>query len=88
MKEKLMLLIVYDATENEYTISNHNLEPYQATQFIEEWQPHLKSGCSFMPLDQQRRHKTPDAQNCRACRDQVRHSSGLQPPPKFRRRTQ
>ncbi len=86
MKEKLKLLIVYDASTNEYTISDHNLEPQQAAQFVKEWQPHLRSGCSFMSLDQQRRHNTLDAQNCRACRDQVRRSSDLQSPPTFKRR--
>lgn len=83
-----MLVIVYDATKNEYTISSHNLEPAQAAHIIEERQLQLEPECSFMPLDQRGRHNTPDVQNCRACRDQVRRSSGLQPPPKFRRRKQ
>lgn len=84
-KPRLKLLIVYDAGRNEYSISNHNLEPQMATEFIEEWQPQLKEGSKFMTLDQKRRHKSSDAQNCRACREQVRHSSGLEPQPTFKR---
>lgn len=87
-QQELKLLIVYDPAANEYTISDHNLEPQKAEQFISEGQPHLKPGCSFIALDQKRKHTTSDTQNCRACRDQVRDSSGLQSKPKFKRREQ
>jgi hypothetical protein len=83
---RLKVLIVYDAGRNEYTVSDHNLEPERAAQLVAEWQPHLRPGCRFIALKQDRKHRTPDARNCRACRDQVRLSSGLEPPPKLRRR--
>jgi len=83
---KHVLLIVHDAKPNQYTILEHNLEPEKASELVEEWKAHLKEGCTFITLDHNRQHKTPDAQDCRACRDQVRQSSGLQPPPKFKRR--
>lgn len=86
MSEKLQMLIVHDAPNNTYTISDHNLQFQRAAQYIEEWQRHLREGCQFIALDQKRQHKTPDPQNCRACRDQVRRSPGLQPQPKFQRR--
>ncbi len=82
----LKALIVYNAERNEYTISDHNLGPERAAQLVAEWQPHLRPGCRFITVNQNRTHTTPDARNCRACRDQVRRSSGLQPPPKFKRR--
>lgn len=86
MSERLQMLIVYDASTNSYTISDHNVAPTKTEQLMEEWQKHLREGCKFIALDQKRQHKTPDAQNCRACRDQVSHSSGLQPKPRFQRR--
>jgi len=85
-QNNLRLLILYNAEQNEYSVSAHNRDPQEAAQMIEEWQQHLREGWRFIALDQKRAHKTPDAQQCRACRDQVRQSSGLQPPPKFKRR--
>jgi hypothetical protein len=83
---KLKALIVYDADKNEYSASAHNCDPQQVAQLVEKGQPDLCAGCRFIVLDQKRAHKTPDAQQCRACRDQVRKLSGLQPPPRFKRR--
>lgn len=84
--DNLQLLIVYDSQKNEYTISDHNLEEQQATDLIGQWQPHLRSGCSFIALAQKRKHKSSDAQTCRACRDQIKESSGLQPVPRFKKK--
>ncbi len=86
MDQSLKLLVVYDSQNNQYTISDHNLEEQHATQLVEQWQPHLRSGCSFIALDQKRRHRTADAQTCRACRDQVKESSGRQPVPRFKKK--
>ena len=84
-KASLKALIVYDAEKNEYTISAHNRNPEEAAQLVEEWGKHLREGCRFLTLDQTRPHSA-EPQGCRACRELVRHTSGLAPQPKFRRR--
>ncbi len=83
----LRLVVLYDANANEYSISAHNRTPEDAEQFIREWNPHLKPGYSLIPLEQRKAHKATDPQQCETCRDIVRRSSGLQPLPKFVRRT-
>jgi competence CoiA-like predicted nuclease len=83
--QSLKLLILYNAPENLYSISAHNQTPAEAQTVIEEWQPHLQPGFSFIALDQRKPHAA-DAAACRACRDAVRRRSGLQPQPKFKRR--
>jgi hypothetical protein len=45
----------------------------------------LQPGFSLIALDQRKAH-TVDAATCRACRDAVKHRSGLEPQPKFKRR--
>ncbi len=85
-KTDLKLVIVYHAAENEYSVSAHNQTGEEARKLLAEWQPHLKPGFSFVVIDQRKPHSAADAANCRACRDTVRGSSGLQPPPRFKRR--
>lgn len=83
---KLQLVIIYSASENTYSLSEHNQLPDKATALVEDFNPHMKPGYKLMTLDQHKAHKTEDAQNCRACRETVQRSSGLQPLPKFVRR--
>ena len=85
--ETLKLVILYYAAENWYSPSAHNQTPQEAQSFIDKWNSHLKPGFSFLSLDQRKHHRATDPKDCRACRDTVRHSSGLQPQPKFKRRT-
>ncbi len=84
--EPLKLVILYNATENWYSLSAHNQTPEEAQAFIEKWNPHLKPGFSFLSLDQRKRHRAADPKDCRTCREVVQHSSGLEPKPKFKRR--
>jgi len=83
--ESLKLLILYNRAENCYSISAHNQPAKEAQALIDEWQPHLQPGFSLIALDQRKAH-TVDAATCRACRDAVKHRSGLEPQPKFKRR--
>jgi len=85
--EQLKLVILYHAAENWYSPSAHNQTPAEAQAFIDQWGPHLKPGFSFLLLDQRKRHRAADPNDCRTCRDIVRTSSGLEPKPKFKRRT-
>lgn len=82
---KLKLLIVYDAERNEYSIAAHNRQPGEAAQYVEEWTEHLRPECRFLTFDQTRPHSR-EPNDCRACRELVRHVSGLTPQPKFTRR--
>lgn len=82
----LQLVVLYDATANQYSVLTHNRTPEEATAFTQEWNPHFKPGASLITLDQRRAHKAADPQDCETCRDIVRRSSGLQPLPKFVRR--
>ena len=66
--EPLKFLILFNATENVYSVSAHNQTPAEAQSFIEEWQSHLKPGFSFIALDQRKPH-TATAATCRACRE-------------------
>jgi len=84
----LQLVALYDATENTYLISAHNKTPEETQKLIQEYNQHLKPGFSLIAIDQQKPHKTADAQKCRACRDTVARSSGLTPTPQFKRRKQ
>lgn len=82
----LKIVILYHATENEYSISAHNQTAEEAQKLLAEWQPHLKPGFSLVVMDQREPHKAADAAACRACRNTVRHRSGFAPMPAFRRR--
>lgn len=83
---RLQLVIVYNAAESTYSLSEHNQPPDKANALVEEFNPHMKPGYQLITLEQQKAHKAEDAQNCRACRETVRRSSGLQPIPRFIRR--
>jgi hypothetical protein len=85
-RTELQLLVLYNATENEYSISAHNQTLEEAQKLLEEWNPHLKPGFRLITLVQRKAHKGTEAAACRACRDIVRERSGLQPPPTFNRR--
>ena len=82
-KERLKLIVLYDANRNEYSISAHNLEVQPAQEMVARWGPHLIRGCSFILLDQANRHSVTDAGSCRTCRSIVRRSANLNPKPKF-----
>ena len=82
----LHLVVAYDRNRNEYSIAAHNRTAEEAEGHVAQWSPHLRSGCSFIVLAQNRRHRTEEAQDCRACRETVARSAGLEPQPKFKRR--
>src|SRR5690348_15150382 len=83
--EHLKLVVLYDANENECTISAHNLSDEEAAQVVAKWNPHFKPGYSLITLDQRKRHRTEDAALCRACRETVARSAHISPKPKFKR---
>lgn len=85
-KERLKLVVLYDANHNEYSISAHNQSADEAQRTAEEWQPQLVPGSSLITLDQSRQHRTTDADHCEACRDTVARSANLSPQPTFKRR--
>lgn len=85
-KERLKLIVLYDANQNEYSISAHNLEVEPAQEMVDRWGPHLIRGCSFILLDQANRHSVTDAGSCRTCRRIVRRSANLNRTPKFARK--
>jgi hypothetical protein len=79
---QLKIAICYYAEQNQYSVLFHNLTPEKAAE-VE------KGRCDVLPvliIEQRKRHTVEDAQNCRACRDDVKRSSGLVPIPKFKRR--
>ena len=83
--ERLKLVVLYDANENEYAMSAHNLSEEEAALVVSKWQQHFKPGCSLITLDQLKRHQTEDATRCRACRNTVARSANISPKPKFKR---
>lgn len=87
-KQPLKLVVAYDRNRNEYSITAHNRTHEEAEACIVERSPHLRSGCSFIVLAQLRRHRTEEAKDCRACRETVARSAGLEPQPKFTRRSE
>lgn len=79
---QLKIAICYYADKNQYSVLFHNLTAEKAAE-VE------KGRIDVLPVlivEQQKRHSTEDAQNCRACREDVKRSSGLNPTPKFKRR--
>ena len=79
---QLKIAICYYADKNQYSVLFHNLTAEKAAE-VE------KGRCDDLPVlivEQRKRHSTEDAQNCRACREDVKRSSGLNPTPKFKRR--
>jgi len=87
-KQLLKLIVAYDRNRNEYSIVAHNRTPEEAEGHGAQWTPHLRPGCSFIVLAQTRRHRTEQAQDCRACRETVASSAHLEPQPKFVRRSE
>lgn len=84
--EPLNLVVLYDRNQNEYSILAHNQSAVEAEALTEQQRPTLTNGSSLITLSQSKRHGTADAQACRACRETVARSSGLEPQPKFCRR--
>ena len=84
--EVLKLVVAYDRNRNEYSLVAHNQTPEEAQSFLDQWSRHLREGHLFLVLDQTKRHRTEEAQKCRACRDTVARSGHLEPQPKFVRR--
>jgi hypothetical protein len=87
-KQQLKLVVLYDRNRNEYFLDAHNQTPNQADSHVAELTPHLRPDCSYIVLVQTRRHRTEEAQDCRACRETVARSAHLEPQPKFKRRNE
>jgi hypothetical protein len=87
-KQQLKLVVTYDRSRNQYFIEAHNQTPDQADSYVAELTPHLRPDCSFIVLNQTRRHRTEEARDCRACRETVTRSAHLEPQPKFVRRSE
>lgn len=85
MKEKLQLklVILYDNRENQYAVCDHNLTPEMASEEMNKWKDR---NLPAFTINQRGRHQAADAQTCRACRNEVRRSSGLVPTPRFKGR--
>jgi hypothetical protein len=84
--EPLKLLLLYHRAANEYRLMSHNQIPDEARKFISEWDEQLALGTTPIALDETRRHATNDVQKCRLCTLTARHSSHLEPQPRFQRR--
>lgn len=85
-KQSLKLVVAYDRNRNEYSIATHNQTPKEAEGHVAQWGPRLRADCSFIVLDQTRRHRTEQADACRACRETVARSAHIDPQPKHVRR--
>lgn len=84
--EHLKLIVVYDANHNQYSVSAHNMQAEKAEQLVAQWNPHLLAGRSLITLEQPKRHKTTEGNDCRACRKIVARSANLSPQPKLERK--
>jgi hypothetical protein len=87
-KQQFKLVVTYDRNRNEYSIPAHNQTPEEVDGYVAAWSHHLRPGCSFIVLDQTKRHRTEEAKNCRACRETVTRSAHLEPQPKFVRNSE
>jgi hypothetical protein len=87
-KLHLKLVVAYDRNRNEFSIPAHNQTPEEAEGYVATWTHHLRPDCSFIVLDQTRRHRTEEAKDCRACRETVTRSAHLEPQPKFVKRSE
>jgi hypothetical protein len=85
MAEKFKLVILYDAKNNTYTVSDHNLTPEEANNMVQDLRSKLLPA---LMVNQEMRHKVEDVEACRACRQDVARASGLSPRPRFQRRNQ
>ena len=81
----LRIVILYDAANNQYKVSAHNLTPDEANRLTQECKPPLALGRSLLTIGQSQRHQAQNPDQCRACRETVARTSGLNPQPKFRR---
>jgi hypothetical protein len=84
MDSTLKLVILYDARNNVYTVCDHNLTPEEAKRQAAEWQAKLLRA---LTVDQRAKHLTANPQVCKTCRRDVRRASGLNPAPRFQRRS-
>ena len=84
----LKLVVAYDRNRNEYSIPAHNQTPEEADGYVAQWSHHLRPECSFILLDQMKRHRAEEAKDCRACRETVARLAHLEPQPKFVRNTE
>jgi hypothetical protein len=84
MSSTLKLVILYDARNNVYTVCDHNLTPEEAKRQVAEWQAKLLHA---LTVDQKAKHLTSDPLVCKTCRRDVRRASGLNPTPRFQRRS-
>ena len=82
-KAQLKQVVTYDRNRNEYSLAAHNRTSEEADAVVAKWSNHLRPECSFIVLDQTRRHRTEEAKDCRACRKTVARSAHLEPKPKF-----
>jgi hypothetical protein len=87
-QQPLKMVVSYDRNRNEYSIAAHNQTSEEAESHLAKWSTHLRPDCSFIVLSQARRHRTEEAQDCRACREAVARSAHLEPQPKFIRRSE
>ncbi len=83
MAESFKLVMLYDAKNNTYTVSDHNLTPEEADYLVQDLRSKLLPA---LTVNQGVRHKREDAEACRACRQDVARASGLIPRPRFQRR--
>lgn len=80
-----MLVIRYDAAQNEYSLFRHNLTPDEAKDAVLELAAKL---FGLFVIDQKARHRATQPISCPACQEDVEHSSHVQPKPQLKRRSE
>lgn len=70
-KPRLQLVVLYNARDREYSVLAHNLTPEQAA---EEVARSRRDGFPAFAVDQRHRHPAADAEDCRACSNDVTRS--------------
>jgi len=55
---KFHLVIVYNAAENTYSLSEHNQPPDKAKQLVEEFNQHMKPGFTLITIEQRKVQKS------------------------------
>jgi len=85
-EQSLTLIVAYDRTKNEYAVVMHNQTPEETERYLGQWSRHLRPDCSFIVLDQAKRHTTEDATRCRACRDTALRLDKFESRPALKRR--
>ena len=66
---KLKLVMLFDWRRQIYCICSHNLDPEEASQEVTELR---RDGLPAFTVDQSARHLKEDAEECNACRADVR----------------